>query len=103
MLFRSEGGKPPPRYKLVEKRATRKWRTEEADIEALQGILGDEIYDKKFRSPAQIEKLLDKSDRGIVTDLTMKESSGHTLVHEDDPRDAIRVDAKSAFQIIDME
>lgn len=99
----AEAGNTPPNYKLVEKRATRRWRVEETAQAELVKVLGDEIFDKKFKSPAQIEKLLDKTQKGLVTELTMKESSGHTLVHEDDSRQAVRVDAKAAFLNIDME
>ena len=99
----AEDGNTPPNYKLVEKRATRRWRVEETAQAELQKVLGDEIFDKKFKSPAQIEKLLDKTQKSLVTELTMKESSGHTLVHEDDSRQAVRVDAKTAFLNIDME
>lgn len=95
----AEKGHDIPRHKLVEKRATRKWRELSAvDITRLEIAVGGEVYDEpSLKSPAAIEKLLPKDQRKILDDLCVKESSGHTLVHESDRREAIKVDAKSAF------
>lgn len=98
----AEKGHDIPRHKLVEKRATRKWKGDTADIaNALVngGTLSwDDIHSApELLSPATIEKLLPKDQRKILDDLCIKESSGHTLVHESDKREAIKVDAKSAF------
>jgi hypothetical protein len=98
----AEQGNAIPQWKLVEKRATRKWNPSVLDgdrrklIEA--GIDHADLYDPpSLKSPAAIEKLLPKEQRALLDELTVKESSGHTLVHESDKRPAIRVDAKSAF------
>ncbi|ASN73066.1 PD-(D/E)XK nuclease superfamily protein [Ralstonia phage DU_RP_II] len=95
----AEKGHDIPRHKLVEKRATRKWRELSAvDITRLEIAVGGEVYDEpSLKSPAAIEKLLPKDQRKILDDLCIKESSGHTLVHESDRREAIKVDARSAF------
>jgi len=95
----AEKGHEVPNWKLVEKRASRKWKQEE---DYVAGALSNffpttEMYEKKLLSPAAIEKLLPKEKRDVLDELTVKESSGHTLVHESDKRPAIKVDAKSAF------
>jgi hypothetical protein len=93
----AEQGHDVPNWKLVEKRATRKWR-DEATAAKDTRFLGLEIYDlPSLKSPAAIEKLLPKEQRTLLDELCVKESSGHTLVHESDKRPAIKVDAKSAF------
>jgi len=92
----AEKGNAIPGYKLVEKRATRKWRDESAAVMALDGA-GIDPYEKKIISPAVAEKALGKADRALLDELTVKESSGHTLVHDSDKRDAVRIDAKAAF------
>lgn len=92
----AEKGNAIPGYKLVEKRATRRWRDESAAVMALDAA-GVDPYEKKVISPAVAEKALGKADRALLDELTVKESSGHTLVHESDKRDAIRIDAKHAF------
>jgi len=95
----AERGAVIPGYKLVEKRATRKWK-EDVSPDALAeatGIDADELVETKLISPASVEKLLPKAERAVLETLTSKESSGHTLVHESDKRDPIRVDAKAAF------
>jgi hypothetical protein len=98
----AEKGHEIPNYKLVEKRATRKWRLEgDALAEKLEfGSLlleADLIWEKSIKSPAVIEKLLPKDKRALLDELCVKESSGHTLVHQTDKREAVKLDAKSVF------
>ena len=94
----AERGNDIPQWKLVEKRATRKWR-DEAVVAKDVRLLGLELYEvPSLKSPAAIEKLLPKEKRDVLDELCVKESSGHTLVHESDKRPAVRLDAKSAFQ-----
>lgn len=95
----AEKGHDIPRHKLVEKRATRKWRDQAHAFDVLASAIDEkELFEAPaMKSPAAIEKLLPKDQRKILDDLCIKESSGHTLVHESDKREAIKVDAKSAF------
>jgi len=97
----AERGNDIPQWKLVEKRATRKWRGDQDDVlPVLRKVLHDDECweERKLLSPAAIEKLLPKEKRDVLDELCVKESSGHTLVHESDKRPAVRLDAKSAFQ-----
>jgi hypothetical protein len=84
-----EGGGSVPGYKLVEKRAFRKWRGEfpEADLLRL-GFHRQALYTEKPLSPAQLEKKLAKPLRDRLAELTVKESSGYTLAAESDGRPA---------------
>ena len=95
----AEKGEAIPSWKLVEKRATRKWRDEEVTVKFLPklGVGLDQLFEKKLITPAAAEKLLTKEQRALLDELCVKESSGHTLVHASDKREAIKVDAKSAF------
>lgn len=94
----AEKGEAIPNWKLVEKRATRKWRDDTAAEARLGALLGEAAYKPaEVITPAAAEKLLPKEQRALLDELCVKESSGHTLVHESDKRPAIRVDAKSAF------
>ena len=95
----AEQGRVPPGYKLVEKRTTRKWRNEQEAADALMDtdLDREDLYERKMLSPAAVEKLLGKKNAGILDELCTKESSGHTLVHETDKREAVRLDAQSAF------
>jgi len=92
----AERGVDIPGHKLVEKRALRKWRNEGL-VEDVFGGHAIDLYEKKLISPAALEKLLPKEERGKLDELTVKESSGHALVHESDKRPAIKVDAATAF------
>ena len=95
----AEAGRPIPNYKLVEKRAVRKWMGDEsAIVEALHNAGVTDLYEvPKMITPAAAEKLLGKADKNLLDDLCVKESSGHTLVHASDKRPAVRIDAQSAF------
>ena len=94
----AERGCEIPDWKLVEKRATRKWRDESTVINFFRDAPPDfELFEKKLITPAALEKLLPKEQRALLDELCVKESSGHTLVHGSDKRPAIKVDAKSAF------
>jgi len=92
----AEKGHDIPHHKLVEKRPSRKWKDETEAGESLD-MLGIDCFEKKLLTPAAVEKLLPKDQRGLLESLTVRESSGHTLVHESDKREAVRIDARSAF------
>lgn len=83
-----------PGFKLVEKRATRKWASE-SEVAALirnaKKITLSEGFENKLRSPAQIEKICKRKDIPFdrFTPFVTKESTGTTLTTEDDKRKAI--------------
>jgi hypothetical protein len=87
----AERGFCPPGYKLVLKRATRKWVDEQAAAKYLNtcGFPDDAIYSPpKLKSPAQLEKAVGKQELetcGLVT----AESSGYTLVPNTDRRQEV--------------
>lgn len=94
-------GRTPPGYKLVEKRATRKWSSEPDVIEALQdiGVKDDVIFEpRQVKSPAQLEKLIDGK---VIAPFVVKESSGTVLVHESDKRPPAKVTATEVFAPVD--
>ena len=101
----AERGNAIPSYKLVAKRPTRKWKTIEGGIAphlAEVGLSDDDIFEApSLKTPAAIEKLLPIDKQRLLDALTVKESSGHVLVHGSDKREAIRVDAKAAFETIE--
>lgn len=85
-----ESGSPLPGYKLVAKRGTRQW-TSEDKVDAWADINGltDEAYDKTLKSPAQMEKLLKQSGKKLPSELVVSISSGSTLAPESDSRPAV--------------
>jgi Protein of unknown function (DUF2800) len=93
-------GRIPPDYKLVEKRATRKWIDEHtAEIELTKlGLEESDLYaERKILSPAQIEKKLGKANKPVLVPLVQSVSSGMTLVHASDNREAVKNDAQADF------
>ncbi len=95
-------GRCAPGFKLVRKRATRKWTNTQEAIQRLRdaGLKSDDIYKPTdVKTPAQIEKVLAAldEDRDLVADLVISESSGLTLAPESDKRQAARPDAADEF------
>lgn len=93
-------------YKLVEKRATRRWRDPNEAADRLCEVFGlgdDQLYESKMRSPAQVEKALGKEaikeHKDELSELIVKQSSGTTLASVDDARpDAGPRSASDAFE-----
>ena len=86
-----ESGVSVPGYKLVAKRATRKWRDPSVAYGALTalGLTDDDVWEpEELLSPAKMEKVLKKQKLALPADLVESVSSGNTLAPEDDPRPA---------------
>jgi hypothetical protein len=84
-----EGDISLPDWKLVAKRATRKWRDApraEAELKAL-GI--NPYAPQEVLSPAQAEKALKKVKKELPDELVVSVSSGSTMAPKDDPRPAV--------------
>jgi hypothetical protein len=84
-----EGGGKIDGYKLVPKRANRKWiNTATAEVE-LHSLLGRQIYTQpKLKGPAQIEKLLGKN-KSAIKHLWEKPDTGVTIAPQSDRREAV--------------
>lgn len=87
------------RYKLVAGRSSRNWTSEEAAIEKLHelGLEDDDLYTRKFATPAQVEKMVGKDQRKELADLIVKQKGSPTLAPADDKRPAIQRDPESDF------
>jgi hypothetical protein len=85
-----ENGQPVPGFKLVAKRGTRQWTSEDAvDAWVDTNGIAKEAYESKLRSPAQMEKVLKKYGKELPSELVVSISSGSTLAPESDPRPAV--------------
>ena len=86
-----ESGCDLPSYKLVAKRATRKWSDEVEAKKALlaTGLTESDVMEASFISPAQAEKKLKKLKQPLPEGSTVSISSGSTMAHVDDPRPAV--------------
>lgn len=102
----AEKGIEIPDYKLVEKLAVRKFK-EDTDRDLLAATLGVTVQD--ILKPAELlgvgdmEKLAPgknaKERAAVLEPFVDKKSSGHTLVHNSDKRDPVRIDARAAFAL----
>lgn len=99
--FEAQHGRLPTGFKLVAKRATRKWKNPEdarTYLEAVVEIEPDAIYvDPKMKSPAMIEALIGKKRHGEIKDLWQSISSGANLVPESDARPSLKPNAETEF------
>lgn len=110
-LDRAQANRDVPGWKLVPKRALRRWADEPAEImpeleknlEAAGRTL-DEITETRLLTPAQAQKALGKKDyEELVAPLVVKNSSGVTLAPDGDPRARVqRRSAKEAFGLEDQ-
>ena len=87
-----EAGADVAGWKLVQKRATEKWKDADAMIKKLRTKLGGKrnLTEEKPLSPAAVRRLA--KTRGVEINLegmTSKESSGTTLAPESDKRQAV--------------
>jgi hypothetical protein len=90
-------------YKLVAKRATRKWLDEK---KVLKALTKDKLYKKAelhktpvFLSPAQIEKIVSPTDWETlnISDMYQAISTGTTLALASDPRTAVGTSKAAAL------
>ena len=91
-------------FKLVAKRAIRRWKDGDDAVDTLRIELGlddDELYERKLLSPSKLERHFpgknSKERQKAMEPLVVKESSGLNLVPIDDPRPAAKVDAAQEF------
>ena len=102
-------GNTPTDYKLVAKRANRKWRSEvDAKIALSEaGVKTDDMFEPpKMKGPAKVEKVMKKKafDAWVASQTDdegngpiVKISSGTNLVPASDPRPAVKMDGTSEF------
>lgn len=95
----ADRGRSPPGWKLVDKRATRRWRDEQQAMTLLfeYGLDDPDLFERKMRTPAAIEKLIGKDGKELLDNLTTKESSGTTLARESDSRPSAKASAQEDF------
>lgn len=98
----AERGNPPPGYKLVAKRATRKFIDEAAVVKWCKPRAIDPYEEPTLKSPAQVEKAvkLTKSQKEDLAQLIVSVSSGHTLVPDSDKRPAVHQALAHEFAVI---
>lgn len=101
----AEHGRIPPGWKLVAKRANRKWAKEYKSDELARdfGLRPPDVTTVTLKSPAQVEKLIPKSTPALfdrLNAMVVQESSGKSLVPESDPRPAVTVSARDVFEVI---
>lgn len=100
----AQGGRVPPGFKIVSKRPMRRWKEGWTGERLAQefGLKPPAIFDQKVKSPAQVEKIVDKSVKGKVDEFVDKVSSGYKLVEDTDPAPALMESEMDSFTIIEI-
>jgi hypothetical protein len=100
-----ERGEVVPGWKLVPKRATRKWKSPSLVIDWLRehGVNEVEFHTApELFSPAQTERVLKTLKMKLPDDLVEKVSSGNTLAPTNDPRPAVAAGPEHDFSDIPL-
>ena len=100
---RADKGQVIPNWKLVPKRAMRKW-TDDNDALAALNVAGVPLHEVvKVVSVAAAERAMKahRKPMGPLLPLITKESSGTTLVRDDDARDGVDMSPRNAFPALD--
>jgi hypothetical protein len=94
-------GRVPPGFKLVPKRATRKWKDDLAAEKFLffSMGLGEGAFKKKLLSPAEADKVL-KKRKAEAEPFYERVSSGTNLVPIDDEREPARPEVENVFEAL---
>jgi hypothetical protein len=83
-------GRPTPGVKAVMGRqGNRAWANMEQAEATLFDLLGDRAFNKKLISPAQVEKMVDGTDRDLLRPLVKRGEAKPVLVPDTDDRPAI--------------
>lgn len=90
-----ESGAAVPGYKLVQKRASRKWINEEEVIDQCKRskVKVDNMYNKVLKSPAQMEKSAKTVFAKKLKPMVHSISSGLTIAPDSDKRSAVSATA----------
>lgn len=94
---RAESDKPLPNTKLVRSKQIRKWKDPKEAEEFFTSLKGDLVYEKKFKTAPQMEKLLGKKNFVEYEDMVHKTSTGFTVVSIDDERPSVKEEASKEF------
>lgn len=97
-----EQGRQIPGWKLVQKRAYRKWKDEEEAIELLELRGIDPYQPRKVRTPADVEKFMPGKNpaerKAFLQKFVEAKSSGTVLAPESDKRPAVKASADEQFE-----
>lgn len=100
----AEQGRKIPGWKLVAKRATRRWKDKDAALEFadMVGLDESDLYQEpKLRTPADLEGFAPGKNKKLraefLAEFVTKESSGTVLAREQDKRPEVRKDAAGQF------
>lgn len=93
-----EAGVHIPGWKLVDKRATRRW-VDDSVVERLESEYEIDLHVRKPMSPAQAEKALKAIGVKLDPELVIKQSGGRKLAPDHDPRPALLPSAQEDFKL----
>lgn len=100
----AQDGRIPPGFKIVGKRPVRKWREGWTGERLAQefGLKPPAMFKQTLCSPAQVEKMVEKSLRSKVDTLVDRVSSGYKLVEDNDPEPGLLDSEIDSFTLIEL-
>lgn len=93
-------GREIPGFKLVDKRANRRWKSEGDTIQWAEKIAVDPYAPRELLSPAQLEKQLKKAEKQELGQFIESVSSGTVLVPASDKRPPAKVITAADFAVV---
>lgn len=94
-------GEDVPNYTLTKSRKQRRWKDEQAVVQAFEEELGEDIYaERKLRSPAQMEKLVGKDE---VADFITVPEGDLKLVPTKEATEFISRKAEEVFAGVELD
>jgi len=98
-----ENGGEFPGFKIVKTKPNRKWIDENETIETIgMAVSEEDMYSKKLKSPAQMEKQLGKKHKTMVADLCFIPEGTNVLAPEHDKRPAVECGPQVDFERIEQ-
>lgn len=97
----AKDGKDIPGYSLSKSSKHRRWKDEQAVVQAFGKKYGDELWKKpKFKSPAQLEKIIGKKE---LADYWMKPEGNLKLVPTKKAKEVIDRSVQEAFKDVKVD
>ncbi len=93
----ADKGLPVTGFKLVTKYGNRRWKDEREVERAFKLEFGDQLFNRKLKSPAQLEKVLGKKRKDEIAPYYEIPETGKTLVAEGDAREGVASGVADAF------
>lgn len=92
-----------PGFMLSHRRSNRRWKDKDRVVDAYEWLFGDLIWEKRLKTPAQLEKMLPKKHRNSLANYWEKPDTGKTLARVEGGNEKLLPSAVSDFIDVDFD